>query len=435
MSAHGRADTVAEEIRPAAKPLSRKSRIDQISTPSSRDTVATESMKILHLANHCDEIGNGIMNVAVDIACKQARLGHRVAFASAGGSYVELLRRHGVEHFCIEQPWRRPFSLMVGIFALRRLMISFKPDIVHAHMMTGAVLAHYLGRWGDYRLITTVHNEWQRSAILMGVGDLVIAVSDHVRERMQHRGIPSDKLRVVRNATLGSPRRPEIEAGDRTVILDRPSVVTVAGMFYRKGIAELIEAFSKVASEAHPGATLYIAGDGPDRKAFEALAASVPCGDRIRFVGFVRDPRPYLAQADVFVLASRSDPSPLVIPEAREAGCAIVATAVGGIPEALEQGRAGVLVPPEDPESLAANICYLLSDTRERLLWQRRSCENLDWLRVDRAVEETLVIYRESRGTATVTPTSPNSKPPVTNSKLPVQNSKAPAQNGRLRVP
>jgi len=394
MSAHGYADSVAEEIRPAAKPRSRISRMEEILSPSSRDT---ESMKILHLANHCDEIGNGIMNVAVDIACKQARLGHRVAFASAGGSYVELLRRHGVEHFCIEQPWRRPIALMIGAFALRRLMISFKPDIVHAHMMTGAVLAHYLRRSASYRLITTVHNEWQRSAIFMGVGDLVIAVSDQVRERMHNRGIPSDKLRVVRNATLGSPRRPAIEAGHQTIILDRPSVVTVAGMCYRKGIAELIQAFSKVASEAHPNATLYIAGDGPDRKAFEALAASVPCGDRIRFVGFLRDPRPYLAQADVFVLASRSDPSPLVIPEAREAGCAIVATAVGGIPEALEHGRAGVLVPPEDLESLAANICYLLSDPKERLLWQQRSCENLDWLRVDRAVEETLAIYRESR--------------------------------------
>src|SRR5215212_56156 len=139
-------------------------------------------MKILHLANYCDEVGNGIMNVAVDIACLQAELGHEVAFASGsgGGKFIELLHRYNVSHYTIEQPWRRPLQLLFSAVRLARLLRHLKPDIVHAHMMTGALLARALRGLVGYRLVTTVHNEFQRTAVLMGIGDRVIAVSDAV---------------------------------------------------------------------------------------------------------------------------------------------------------------------------------------------------------------------------------------------------------------
>jgi Glycosyltransferase Family 4 len=191
-----------------------RSRVERLSSLPSRD-LSAGPLTILHLANHCDEVGNGIMNVAVDVACKQAGLGHRVAFASAGGSYVKLMQQHRVQHFRIDQLWRRPITLLRAFFALRRLLKLLNPDVVHAHMMTGAMLTYGLRLGGPfgYRLITTVHNEWQRSAILMGVGDRVIAVSDQVRDRMRRRGIPSRKLRVVKNATLGSPGAPPNRSG------------------------------------------------------------------------------------------------------------------------------------------------------------------------------------------------------------------------------
>jgi len=72
--------------------------------------------------------------------------------------------------------------------------------------------------------------------------------------------------------------------------IDHPAIVTVAGMNERKGIRDLITAFAMVAVDC-PSATLYLVGDGPDRKAFEALANACPCANRIQFTGFVRDPR------------------------------------------------------------------------------------------------------------------------------------------------
>ena len=358
-------------------------------------------MRILHLANHCDEVGNGIMNVAVDIACKQADLGHEVLFASGGGSFVDLLIRHNVTHNLIEQPWRRPIRLGLATMRIAHLLRRTRPDIVHAHMMTGAVLAYCCRKWLNFVLITTVHNEWRRSAILMGLGDYVIAVSDNGRSRMRTRGVPERKLCVVRNATLGSPRRSSAEP-DSSIKLQRPAVLTVAGMYHRKGIGDLIEAFSRAAF-CHPNAHLYLVGDGPDRTTFENQARALAISDRTHFTGFVRDPRPYLAQADIFVLASRNDPSPLVIPEAREAGCAVIGTSVGGIPEALENGRAGLLVPPNDPTALAGAIDRMLSDPEERSHWRLRACDNLEWLHIDRAVSETMAIYQDAltrQGTA-----------------------------------
>jgi glycosyltransferase involved in cell wall biosynthesis len=351
-------------------------------------------MKILHLANHCHEIGNGIMNVAVDLACKQAEAGHVVAYASASGSYVELLNHYGVTHFDVEQPWRKPIGLVKAYLKLRATFEAFNPDIVHAHMVTGAVLARVLRRRSGFRLVTTVHNDWQRQAILMGVGDRVIAVSKAVAENMHARGVSNARLRIVKNGPLGSPRRPP-PTDDNHMQLEQPAIVTVSGLFHRKGIADLIAAFDLIQTQ-FSAAHLYIIGDGPDRTIFEAQAAQTRAPQQIHFLGFQKDPRPFLAQTEVFVLASRADPMPLVIPEAREAGCAIVATRVDGIPEGLDQGRAGLLVPPQNPAVLAKTLTSLLNDPEERAAWRNRSRQNLEWLQVSRCMHEVLDVYEDA---------------------------------------
>ena len=86
-------------------------------------------------------------------------MGHNVLFGSAGGSYVELLEAHGVRHVVIPQHWRRPVAALGGFHALGRLLREQAPDIVHAHMMTGALMARALGPFAEFALVTTVHNE------------------------------------------------------------------------------------------------------------------------------------------------------------------------------------------------------------------------------------------------------------------------------------
>ncbi len=349
-------------------------------------------MRILHVLNHIQKIGNGIVNVAIDLACLQAQAGHQVAVASGGGEFETLLADYGVEHFKFEQR-RRPVTLLRAVPRFWAIVETFEPEIIHTHMMTGVVLAKLLRGRANYTIVSTVHNEFQRSATLMGLADRVIAISHAVAVSMQQRGISPSKLRVVFNGTLGSPRcRPlsEIEP----LPLHRAAITTVAGMFHRKGITTLIDAFTEMATRLPEVSThLYLVGDGDDRAEFERHAQKSLVSDRIHFEGFQPEPQRYLLATDIFVLASEREPFGLVLSEAREAGCAIVATHVDGIPEVLEGGKAGLLVPPNDVSALSKTLIQLLSSPRQLEVWRQRAPQNLGWLSVRRVHQETLAVY------------------------------------------
>jgi glycosyltransferase involved in cell wall biosynthesis len=349
-------------------------------------------MKILHITNHVQKIGNGIVNVAVDLACLQAQNGHVVAVASAGGEYEALLGSYGVRHFHLDQS-RQPLNMIKAAWQFREIIQKFQPDIVHAHMMTGVVLAGILRNGCDYGLVSTVHNEFQRSAVLMGLADRVIAVSHAVAHSMVQRGIPKIKLRIVSNGTLGSPRHRQLQ-DYQPLPLHHPAISTVAGMYSRKGIAELITAFIKIAAE-FPQAHLYLVGDGPDRPMFETMVNNTPFSSRIHFEGFQPEPQRYMLGTDIFVLASHCESFGLVLTEAREAGCAIIASDVDGIPETLDHGQAGILVPPQDSQTLADTLTQLLRDSQQLYKWKCRAQQHLERFKAARVNEETLNVYRE----------------------------------------
>lgn len=348
------------------------------------------TMKILHLCN--DLQLSGIVHVAVDLAWAQKSNGHDVGIASAGGRYEELVRSYGIRHFSLDQRRRPPMNIVRALSRLGGIVRTFRPDIVHAHMMTGAVLAYVWRHLQGYNLVTTVHNEFRRDAIVMGLGDRVIAVSRAVADAMAKRGVPRKKIRVVCNGPLGTPRINPIQELS-PVPLARPAILTVAGESYRKGVDQVVKAFGTIAGEC-ADAHLYLVGGATPQK-FQDLLASTTGAERIHFEGHQDAPQRYMLAADIFVLASRQDPSPLVIPEAREAGAAVIATAVDGIPEALENGEAGLLVPPGDTNALANAMRRLLKDSNELEKWQLKAKANLSWLSVERMNRDTVTIYDE----------------------------------------
>ncbi len=353
-------------------------------------------MRILHLLNTVRESGNGIINTAMDLAWGQAQRGHVVHVASAGGGFEEALARWGVRHHRLDQA-RRPLTLWRAARALRRLLAAERIEVVHAHMLTGVALARVARRprrAGGPLLVGHVHNVYQRSVRLTRLADVVLCCGTDVRRSMRALGVPEARLAVVLNGTVGSPRLPDASTVAPAPIA-RPAIVTVAGMNARKGIDELLAAFERIAA-AHPAAHLHLVGDGPERARFERAARGSTAAARIHFAGFQRDPTPWLRAADVFVLASRRESFPIVLGEARAAGCTIVATAVDGVPEALDEGRAGVLVPPRDPVALASALDRLLGDAAARARWRTAAQEGLGRFRVERMVDETLATYRTS---------------------------------------
>ena len=353
-------------------------------------------MRILHLSNHC-HAGNGNVHVAVDLACHQARDGHQVAFASGGGSYVELLLNSGVEN------WQLPHG-RVGIWnntvALARALAlcrKFKPDVIHAHMMAGAAMGFVCSRITGAPLVTTVHNSFDSHSALMRLGDRIVAVSAAERDALVARGFPRNKIEVVLNGTQGS-LRPWALALDEPMKLQRPCVLTAAGLHGRKGVDVLVRAFSAAAA-SHPEWHFYVSGDGTERPTLERLAEDGGIGDRIHFLGFRNQLQSLLEQADVFSLASHADPCSLVLCEARNAGCAIVATAVGGSPEVLNFGGAGRLVPAGDVPALAEALAGLMQDPAALLQARADSKRDSEFFSVARMTADYDQVYiRATRG-------------------------------------
>lgn len=348
-------------------------------------------MRIMHLLNHTYRL-NGHVHAAVDLACEQRRLGHEVCIASGGGDFDELLASNHVATRIVDHE-RRLLTVVRSVATLKRHVNEWKPDVIHAHMMTSAVLAYPVCKLSGIPLVTTVHNEFEKSAILMGLGTRVIAVSESVSRSMQQRGISAKKLHVVLNGTIGTARFANRQAAPAD--LAHPSILFVGGLHPRKGVVDLIQAF-KIVHATYPAARLFIVGSGPMGEEYRELARQTGCGDAITFVGSLDDPYPYMLAADIFVLPSLADPAPLVISEAREARCAIIGTKVDGIPQLLEFGEAGILVPPSAPEMLAAALANLLADPATLREWQEKSQIRIDNLTIERVALETTAVYRSA---------------------------------------
>jgi glycosyltransferase involved in cell wall biosynthesis len=346
--------------------------------------------RILHLVPHVRNRGNGTVNVAVDLATLQAKAGYAVTVAAETGEYRSLLEAAGVNFVEFPHP-KTALARLRSPFRYRRLVRATRPEIVHAHVVTGILLAALLRFGSKYKVVASLHSEFRRSAVLYGLADRIISVSAASAATLRRRGIGRNKITVIENAPLGSPRLP-LAAPSRTNEMSHPAITTLAGLTFRKGIDVLLDAFESVHRDV-PKAHLYIIGEGPDREAFLAQAASLQARENVHFLGFQPDPQPYLAGTDIFVLASRREPFGLVIVEARAAGCAIVASDVDGIPEALDGRRSGLLVPAGDPGPLAAALVSLLTNEEALARWKRLALEGLEKYDVARLHRETLGAY------------------------------------------
>lgn len=343
--------------------------------------------RVLHVVNHTKDVGNGITNVAVDLACQQALEGDSVAIAANPGAFDELLRSCGVEVINIDFESLRSGAVLRATRDLRRLIRTANPHVVHAHTLAATVVARVAALGARTRVVATVHNEYQRGVILMAAAHRVVGPSAAVSERMRRRGVPRRKLSTVLNGTVGSARRKTLPPA-APIHIEQPAIVTVGAVSHRKGADRLVAMAQNLA--ASHGAHMHFAGpvhwDEPRTTAQASDAA-----ENIHFLGFTADPRPLLAEASVFVIASRRDPAPLVVIEALEAGLPVVATAVDGIPELL--GDAGILVPPDDVEALTAAVQHVLdSDTARRRL-STAALDRAQELTVERVIAEYRDVY------------------------------------------
>ncbi|MFJ3793669.1 glycosyltransferase [Kitasatospora sp. NPDC090091] len=287
---------------------------------------------------------------------------------------------------------------------LRRLLAARRYGLVHTHMPVPAAAARLLAPTaGSPRLVHTEHNVWDRyrtatrwaNALTYRRNDAVIAVSHAVE-----RGIPAARRRPGAWVTVvhhgpdlsGAPEGPAARADARTELglpQDALVVGTVGNLTPKKDQFTLLAAHAEL-HRHHPGARLVLIGSGPLEGQLRTRAAELGVADSVLFAGSRSDVPALLPGLDVFTLSSRQEGLPVALMEAMTSGLPSVVTRVGGMPEVLDDGEQGLLVPPGDPAALAAALGRLAGDPplRERLgAAARERAERFDVAGAQRAVE------------------------------------------------
>jgi glycosyltransferase involved in cell wall biosynthesis len=260
--------------------------------------------------------------------------------------------------------------------AFARLLHARRPDVFHAHLswplaakygLASAVLARVPAVVATLQLVPEMtmdrSNRIQLRLLDRGVGRY-IAVSQDVKARLVELGWPARKIDVIYNAVEPERYGAPAPAGVREELAGSPErclVLTVARLHDQKGHRFLLKAAVDV-----PGAVFAIAGDGPERPALERQARELGVEDRVLFLGHRQDVPLLLAACDVFALPSLYEGSPLAVLEAMAARRPVIASAIGGPSELIDDGVEGLLVPPGDAAGLAAALRRLCGDAELR---------------------------------------------------------------------
>jgi glycosyltransferase involved in cell wall biosynthesis len=287
------------------------------------------------------------------------------AAEAAGARYVEL--RHVRRPI---DPWHDALALV----ELIRLCRKVRPDIVHAHSSKMGVLGR-LAAWiarVPVRLLT-VHG-WSFAAydglagrfflwierLMRPLTTAVVCVAEETREQgLAARTCDLRRTVVIPNA-VDVRSFSAMSGGSSTA-----QIVGVGRFAYPKDFTTLLKALARVREPCHA----VLAGAGPALPAVAAAVREHGLSERVELLGARADIPELLGRSDVFVLSSRSEGFPVSILEAMAAGLPVVATDVGGVAEAVEDGDTGLLVPSADFEALACALGRLLSDAdlRRRL--------------------------------------------------------------------
>ncbi len=193
---------------------------------------------------------------------------------------------------------------------------------------------------------------------LLGRAHRVVAVSRWGRDALREGGYldPARPVAIIPNGIGGD----WLDAAPVPATEESRPLLFAGRLDHQKGVDVLLRALATL-----PGApALEVVGDGPDRAALESLAASLDLGGRVRFAGALPPARlrERMASAAALAVPSRYELFGRVVLEAMAVGAPVVASRVGGIPEVARDGREALLVPPDDPEALAAALARVLAE-------------------------------------------------------------------------
>lgn len=303
-----------------------------------------------------------------------------------GGVLVEKLKKENIRVIEIGE-MKKDISLVDEFRSLHfifRTLYAEKPDVFHTNSSKMGGIGNLAARLAGVRKITFTAHGWEFNAprpwwarlaikfftwLTVMLSHKTICVSEKTCDDIRRLPFLKNKLRVVRNGIEKFDVLPRIQAREKLGIENdgRLVVGTLAELHPVKGVDILLEAWQSF-SKKHE-TRLVIIGEGEAKDELEELAKILGISDSVTFMGYVENARNYLSAFDIFVLPSRSEALPYTVLEAGFAGVAVIATNVGGIPEIIKTGVNGVLIDPEEPDTLFSTLILLAEnkDLRKRL--------------------------------------------------------------------
>jgi glycosyltransferase involved in cell wall biosynthesis len=345
-------------------------------------------MRVLHLrsTNFLGGPERQILNHAISARA----LGVEVVLATVGvagesGAFLEAAEAEGIETASLvlrgSYDWRGPSRL-------RRWVGSLGADILCTHDYRSSVLGRLSGVAADVPWVAFSRGMvreglkmdlWQALEVRAIRGaDRIVAVSGGQAVVLRNKGVPQPLIETVHNAALSAATPgAQVDWQAEFGIAPGAQIITAAGRFTaEKGQRDLVLAARELVAAA-PDAHVVLFGDGALREDCETLARESGLAGRVHFAGFRSNVQDYLQHADVVVNPSLSEGLPNVLLEAMSMGRAVVATAVGGVPELVVHGSSGLLVPPAAPSALATALLSVLHDQALRMRLGRAALERV----------------------------------------------------------
>jgi len=290
------------------------------------------------------------------------------------GPWGKELEQKGITHHCLNR--RSGFDTKL-ITQVRKLIKAEAIDIIHCHQYTPFSYGWFAKAFTGKPIIFTEHGRFYPdfgtlkrkliNPILQTFTTAITSISAATKQALvTYENLSPNRIEVIYNGIMDEFQPPAVELKE-TLGIDANAVVfgTISRLDPIKNQAMMIRAFARVWRD-NKNTVLLIVGDGPLRQELETLMAQLQLQDAVIFTGFQPGPKRYLSIIDVFLLPSLSEGTSMTLLEAMSYGKPSIATAVGGTPEIIEDGRTGKLIDNEDEEALVTAMQQLGANASER---------------------------------------------------------------------